>query len=101
MSPNFHFPFWHNFITINSYLFLLDEWLFYEHGFHPGQIQLDFGNTHTLTDVAWAPSITALKIDDFDFTPFPNVEAWHRRVTARLQFEKAFLKWIREASWGN
>ena len=59
------------------------------------------GDTYTLADMAWAPSITTLKVGEFDFSPFPNVQAWYDRVSTRPQFEIAFLKWIREASWGN
>ena len=59
------------------------------------------GSTYTLADMAWAPSVTTLKIGEFDFSPFPHVEAWYARVSARPQFDEAFLKWIREATWGN
>lgn len=59
------------------------------------------GGVYTLADISWAPNITTQKIGEFDFSPFPNVEAWYDRVSSRPQFDTAFLKWIREAAWGN
>ena len=59
------------------------------------------GGTYTLADISWGPNITTQKIGGFDFSPFPNVEAWYERVSSRPQFDTAFLKWIREAAWGH
>ena len=58
-------------------------------------------DTYTLADISWGPSITTQKIGGFDFSPYPNVEAWYERVSSRPQFETAFLKWIRESDWGH
>ena len=59
------------------------------------------GGVYTLADMSWAPTVTTQKIGEFDFSPFPNVEAWYDRVSSRPQFDTAFLKWIRESSWGH
>lgn len=59
------------------------------------------GGAYTLADISWAPSVTTLEIGGFDFSPFPNVQAWYGRVSSRPQFDAAFLKWIRESSWGH
>ncbi len=59
------------------------------------------GGKYTLADISWAPTITTQKIGEFDFSPFPNVLSWYDRISARPQFDTAFLKWIRESSWGH
>jgi len=59
------------------------------------------GNTYTLADISWGPTYTTMTIGGFDFDRYPNIKAWYERVSARPQFDEAFLKWIRESTWGH
>jgi len=59
------------------------------------------GDSYSLADISWAPTYTTLTIGGFDFDRYPNIQKWYERVSVRPQFEKAFLKWIRESSWGH
>lgn len=59
------------------------------------------GDTYTLVDISWGPTITTLTIGGFDFSAYPNVRAWYDRVSSRPQYETAVHKWIRESPWGH
>ena len=58
------------------------------------------GGKYTLADISWGPTYTTMTIGGFNFDPYPNIKRWYERVSARPQFDTAFLKWIRESEWG-
>ncbi len=59
------------------------------------------GNTYTLADISWGPTYTTMTIGGFDFSVYPNISSWYERVSARPEFDIAFLKWVRESEWGH
>ena len=61
------------------------------------------GDTYTLADISWAPSITTLLAEDhklgaFDFDPYPNLLAWYDRVIKRPAYQTAVFDW-RTLKW--
>ena len=59
------------------------------------------GNTYSLADISWGPTYKTMTIGGFDFSVYPNITAWYKRISSRPQFDTAFLKWIRESEWGH
>ena len=57
------------------------------------------GDTYTIADISWAPSITTLLGGNFDLAPYPNVLRWYESVYKRPQFEKAVLEWRKAATY--
>lgn len=57
------------------------------------------GDTYTLADISWGPSVTTLLGGGFDFTPFPHLERWYDALCQRPQFDKAVIQWRKQANW--
>ena len=56
------------------------------------------GDTYTLADISWAPSITTLLADEhrfgpFDFDPYPNLTAWYERIIKRPAYQTSIFAW--------
>ena len=51
------------------------------------------GDTYTLADISWSPTITTLMSGEYDFTSFPNLMAWYDRISQRPSFQKSVLEW--------
>lgn len=58
------------------------------------------GNTCTLADISWAPSITTLQGVGFPVADFPQVQDWYRRITERRTFQRAVTVWRERAITG-
>eukprot|EP00931_Biecheleriopsis_adriatica_P028512 TRINITY_DN16992_c0_g2_i1.p1 TRINITY_DN16992_c0_g2~~TRINITY_DN16992_c0_g2_i1.p1 ORF type:complete len:255 (+),score=35.92 TRINITY_DN16992_c0_g2_i1:88-852(+) len=56
------------------------------------------GDTYTLADISWAPTITTLQNGGFDFAAFPNVLRWYDVICKRPAFEKAVFEWRKGAN---
>lgn len=51
------------------------------------------GDTYTLADISWSPTITTLMSGDYDFDAFPKLMTWYERISKRPSFQKAVLEW--------
>lgn len=51
------------------------------------------GNTYTLADISWSPTITTLKRGGFDFIQFPNLMAWYDRISIQPSFKMSVTDW--------
>lgn len=51
------------------------------------------GNTYSLADISWAPSITTLQGVGFPVEEYPGVMAWYARIAARPAFNCAVRQW--------
>ena len=56
------------------------------------------GDTYTLADTSWSPSITSLISDGFDFWPYPEIKRWYETILQRPQFHKAVIEWRKRAT---
>jgi GST-like protein len=57
------------------------------------------GDSYTLADISWSPTITTLLAGGFDFSKYPYIEDWYERICQRPQFEKAVMEWRRRATY--
>lgn len=57
------------------------------------------GDTYTLADISWGPTVTTLLSGGFDFAAFPNVQRWYDTICQRPQFNSAVLEWRKSANW--
>ena len=44
----------------------------------------------SLADIAYTPHFMMIEDGGFDFSPYPNVRAWHERLTARQAWKKTY-----------
>ncbi len=49
------------------------------------------GDTMTLADIAWVPQHVLFSRIGFDFSPYPNIDAWAKRLGSRPAFKTAIL----------
>ncbi len=53
------------------------------------------GHSFSLADISWMPLHFTLKgMAGYDFSPFPNVEAWTERISSRSSYQRAILDWL-------
>ena len=57
------------------------------------------GHQYTLADISWSPTITTLISGGFDFGPYPNVEAWYKKILQRPAFQEAVIEWRKKATY--
>jgi len=57
------------------------------------------GNTYTLADISWSPTITTLSSGGFDFSPYPEVAQWYETILQRPQFQEAVIEWRKKATY--
>ena len=57
------------------------------------------GDTYSLADIAWAPSVTTLLSGGFDLSAFPNVERWYANICQRPQYQTAVIEWRNQQQW--
>lgn len=51
------------------------------------------GDTYTLADISWSPTITTLMSGNYDFSAFPNLMAWYDRICERPSFQTSVIEW--------
>jgi len=51
------------------------------------------GNSYTLADISWSPTITTLMRGGYDFSLFPNLMAWYNQISNRLSFQTSVIEW--------
>jgi len=59
------------------------------------------GDTYTLADISWSPSVKTLMRGSqgkFDFTPYPHLMDWYNRISTRPAFQIAITEWY-EKTW--
>ena len=56
-----------------------------------GDHEYMIGETLTLADIAWAPQYVLFTRIGFDFSPYPNISAWAKRLSERPAFKTAIL----------
>lgn len=54
------------------------------------------GSSFTLADIAWSPLYFTLNGAGFDFTPFPNVIGWMKRLEARDSYRTGITDWCED-----
>jgi len=57
------------------------------------------GNTYTLADISWSPTVTTLISGGFDFSPYPELELWYETILQRPQYQEAVIEWRKKATW--
>ena len=57
------------------------------------------GDSYSLADISWGPTITTLQGGGFDFEPYPEVGRWYDALCRRPQFDKAVIEWRNQANW--
>ncbi len=63
----------------------MDEWLMKKNWLA--------GETYSLADICWAPTIPTVIRSGLDLAPFPYVRAWHQRIVDRRAYGEAVTKW--------
>lgn len=51
------------------------------------------GETYSLADISWAPTMTTLERAGFAFGDFPQVTSWYERISRRPAWERAMVQW--------
>ena len=51
------------------------------------------GNTYTLADISWSPTITTLMRGGYEFSAFQNLMAWYNRVSKLPSFQTSVTDW--------
>jgi glutathione S-transferase len=51
------------------------------------------GDEFSIADIAWVPVHFTLIGANFDFTPYPAVQAWERECRKRDSFQQGIIKW--------
>ena len=51
------------------------------------------GDTYTLADISWSPTITTLMRGGYDFSAFPNLMAWYNRISRLPSFQTSVTDW--------